>query len=69
MYDPAHVAGRDPHDLHDLLIAQISWVRGVLCRSGPTFEELDDLDHDVSVRRVECFNHLVEARPRFMQPS
>ena len=55
-----HVAGWwDPYNLHDL--AHVSWVRAVLCRSCTTShlttasEELDDLDHHLSVRGVPIF--------------
>ena len=32
LYDLAHVGGREPNDLHDLLIKHVSWVGSVLHR-------------------------------------
>ena len=52
LYDPAHAAGWDPYNPHEL--AHVCWVRSVLfrfCTAQPLATaggELDDLDHDLS---------------------
>ena len=57
-YDLAHVAGWEPCNLRDLLIERISWVGSAQYRSYTNRlitagSDLDDLDRDLSVRRVK----------------
>lgn len=54
LHDLAHVAGREPHNLHDRYKNVVSWAGPVQHASST-----DDLDHDLPVRRENTLSILM----------